>query len=354
MDILAIIGSVLRRWYIVTPIVLVAAALALTVQSNTPSQYQAAGSVLLANPELDPSRLPLTSSILDDVVADLQAAADADEFAPATEVSVYRRDVTAIGVDLSAGSEDEVREGVEAVSDALAEILAAIQEENDIPAADRTEVLPGGIEVAVDDGSFETGGQIAASSVINLSDPTAGIVNPFGASAQTARVLEVALESDEGRLAMAQRAGRGVAFDITQETRDVAPIVQITTLGSDPELVLEDFDLVVDVLGDELDARQATAQVPESRRVILEVLAAPRGVMDVSPPVSRVAAAVLGLGGLLGVGIALLVESIDSRRRGRSEETELRDSWDADPEWAGDATAPDEPTTGASQPAQTS
>ena len=336
MDILSIAGTVFRHWYFTVPIVLAAFIIAFFVEREVPPEFEANGSVLLANPELDPARLPLTAQRMDSLVNDVQGALDAGQLAePGTETVVTRVDGTTLAVDVAAPDEASAFVTTDAVVADIAARLASVQEENNIPAAERTEVLPGATEIVAspegddDAGTDEVRGQLGLagevgpdavllSARILLSDPTAGINNPFGATSQTSRVLEVALHSDAGRAAMEQTVGREVDFTVSQNDRDAAPIVTITTLAAEEELALEDFDHVVSALSVELDARQERAQVPESRRVTLENIAPPQEVEDVSPPLSRVTAAIIALGGLLALGVAIAVESATSRRQGNA------------------------------------
>ncbi len=320
MDIITIVLTVLRRWLLVVPILLVALAVAAVAESRADPEFSAFGSVLLSHPELDPSRLPLTRMEVDGVLADVEvAAADGELPVGGTEVTILQTGEQTVEVVAVGASDEEVTEGTRALLDAISSRIAQIQQDKEVPSEERTEV----VEVDRQLSDSEDLAQVEMVRTLYLDDPTVGIDNPFGASAETARVLEVALESDAGRLALAQDVGHQVDFDISQADRDAAPIVGIETLASSQEQALADFSHVVDSLTAELDARQARALIPESRRVVVEVLAAPQSVEDISPPISRLAVAIVGLGGLLAVGLALLVESVMARRRGRPSSREV-------------------------------
>lgn len=81
MDFLAAVKVVLRRWYIVMPVLALAAVVTLNVVRNVPPTFQASGSVLLASPGVarDPSapalnpfaNLDYSSGVVAGIVAEL-------------------------------------------------------------------------------------------------------------------------------------------------------------------------------------------------------------------------------------------------------------------------------------------
>jgi hypothetical protein len=83
--------------------------------------------------------------------------------------------------------------------------------------------------------------------------------------------------------------------------------------------------VVREALNEELDARQARADVPEPRRILVVPLATPQSWTDVSPPLSRAVAAIVGAGGLLALGLAIGMESFLSRRSSRRTNDEFPD-----------------------------
>lgn len=312
MDIISIVLTVLRRWMLVVPILLLTLGVAAVVESRTDAEYSAFGSVLLSQPELDPSRLPLTRTEIEAVRGEVEtAAADGDLAVGGSEVTILHTAEQTIEVVAVGSSESEVADASRAITAELSSRFAELQEEKGIVPEERTEV----VDIDVQYSEAEEVQQLEVVRTLYLDDPTLGIDNPFGASPQTARVLEVSLESDAGRFALAEDVGHQIEFNISQADRDAAPIVGIETLADSQEQAIADFDHVLAALARELDARQARAMVPESRRVVVDVLAAPQSVEDVSPPIGRVTVAIVGLGGLLAVGLALLVESVLGRRR---------------------------------------
>ncbi len=196
-------------------------------------------------------------------------------------------------------------------------------------------------------------GSWSASVTAFLNNPVDGSTNPYQPNAATGRLLEVATSGDAGRVEMAERVGDDVAYSITQTARDAAPLLRIVTIGTDPEQVIQAFYEVHDLMSEELDRRQDDADVSPEERLSVEIVDAPVGVFDLSPPVDRAAFGVVLLGGALAFGLALVAESISNRRRMRTkrmlavlDERPRRatesPSWDAP---AGPDAGPDDRTT---------
>jgi hypothetical protein len=318
MDILTIIQAVFRRWYVTLPIVLVGVASALYLNTTIPPQYESRGQVLLANPELNPAGLPSTLVDVDEAVGRLGIDELSNQLAvgDATLRATASDDAT-IGVTATAANAQDAEASVRAVVDWYVSEVTSVQQAAGVPEDEQLQPRLLAEEIVAqqrEDDSFE------ASAAITLRDPTAGISNPFGASNTTARILLVAMQSDAGRLEVNARTADGVSFEVSQSSRDAAPILAVTTYGPVPDQVIAAFDDVVAVLEQELDARQDRAEVPTTRRTSIEVLAAPQTVTDTSPPIERSVAAVVGLAGLIAIATGIALESVAARRR-RAEPT---------------------------------
>ena len=315
MDLLVIIQTVLRRWYVTAPVLLAAFGLAFYVQSTIPEEYQARGSVLLEEPRFDPSRLP-ASFVHTGTLLDRFEESDAAAMVTTGDTRVVPRphdrwslEITAVGSD-----PNDVEASIMATMDWVSAEVAALQEEEDVSEEERLRVSVLTPAVTAEP---QPGGNYEAVGEVMLRDPAAGIDNPYTAGGGTTSLLHAVIGSDSGRSRVNERTAPGVSFDIGT-TRDNAEIIQITTTGSDPATLFDAFDVVRDALASELDARQQRADVPESRRIVITDLARPQVVMDVSPPLSRAVAAIIGLGGLLALGLAVAVESIADRRQSTS------------------------------------
>lgn len=363
MDIITIVQAVFRRWYISLPLVAVGAIVAFYVQSSTPPAYQAEGQLLLADPALDPSGLPTSVVDVDEILRRLDEPSLRDDLESGDAVyQVEAEDQATFSVAIDAPEEDAARATAQAIRDWIADHVEAQQEEAGFPDSERVQVRGGERISLTTDVQTDT---VQAGTVITLFDPTAGLVNPYGASIMTVRLLIVAVESDAGQAAVLERTGKGTGFLLTQSPRDAAPIMGVTTTGSDPTAVLAAFDAVRQVVDDELQQRQDRAEIPHTRRTRVEALATPQQVTDVSPPVERAAGAIFGLGGLLAVTAALITDSVLTRRRRSTSARPLPRQQLAEPSWpagekadlppygaaadGGTAARPTAPTPGAGQ-----
>lgn len=325
MDILTIARSVFRRWYVVVPIVAGALAVAFYMNSTIPPQYEAQGQILLASPDLDPSNLPRSFVDLGELAGLLVTdAVQAPLLAGDASIDVSASGDT-LALVVSSSSPTDSRTTNQNIIAWLGEQVEDRQADEDFEAGERlvlqsaTQAIEDADEPLSDD-EAEFGGAASVdgaelATTIQLDDPAARVVNPFGASNQTARVLTVAIQSDEGRRRVAERSGPGVSFSLGQDARDAAAIMTITTVGADPQAVLDAFDHVTAELRTSLADREARAEVPPTRRTRIEPIAAPQSVIDVSPPLDRSVAAIIGLGGLAAIAVAVMIDSIAARRR---------------------------------------
>jgi hypothetical protein len=318
VDIVTIIQAVFRRWYVSVPLLILATAAAFYVQFTTPPAFQADGQLLLADPVLDPSGLPASTVDVDEILVSLDAPSVREELESADAVyQVEAEDQATVAVTVSASDAGAAEETALEIKMWLEEYVTAAQADAGFPEAEQIQVRGGERITLTTDEQTEA---VQATSVITLFDPTAGVVNPFAASNTTVRLLIVAIESDAGRVAVLERSGPNIGFVLSQSQRDAAPIMGVTTTGSDPQAVLAAFDAVSQVVDEELQRRQDRAEIPGSRRTRVEALAQPGRVVDVSPPVERAAGAIFGLGGFLAVAAAIATDSFMSRRNLRQRD----------------------------------
>ena len=344
MDILTIALSVLRRWYITVPVMVATVAIAFYVNSTIPPQYEASGQILLASPDLDPSNLPRSSIDLGSLAGQLNTEAVRSPLQVGDSDIEASAAADSLSLVVTADSPADAQATTDNVIDWLAQQVDQRQEDQGFIAAERIRLQASTQEIDSEetqelDADPSAAGAAPEGAVlvtaITLDDPAARVSNPYGASNQTGRILTVAVQSDEGRRAVAQRAGSSVDFTIGQNARDAAPILTITTYGADPGAVLEAFDHVADEVETTLSDREERAEVPPTRRTRIEPIAVPQSVTDVSPPLDRSVAAIIGLGGLLALALVVMVDSLQARRP-KQGEPHTSAGW-----WSGSAT----PTT---------
>lgn len=320
MDLLTLLGILVRRWYVVLPTLLLTGFAAYTVDTRVPPEYEATGWVLIESPNLDQT----TGSSR---IADILALGDDLATSPPSGLPADAEFVVQVGdtpasfvVSAAAGTASAAEQTVNLVTTALQETLSEQQSGSDVDEATRLELrpaLPRAIPAEQTDGSF------TASMPLELRDPTIGVANPYGPNPGTGRLLQVAITGDAGRARFSEQFEGNVAYSVDQAARDAAALLQIKTTGADRQEVLAAFFTLQQILDADLDERQARAGVPESRRVRVSPFDAPLQATDVSPPVDRATAAVLLLGGLLSIGLGVAGNSLLRNRAARSEATEV-------------------------------
>ncbi len=306
MDLFTLIKVVLSRWRVVVPIAMLTLGVAYLVQTTTPAEYLANGFLVLDAPSANGQ----TGA---SAVLDLEALAQGIEIDGDPQGRNFT--VTAVGgsnyaIAAAAPSAERAEQDVEAVVEGLAERVRGIQEQDGVPDAARIELRLVDPQVVAEpqaDGSF------LATATVFLNDPAAVGDNPYPPSSYTGRLLEVALMGDSGRARFDALTGGGVILAVGQEARDAAPLIEIETTGSDPDAVIQGFYHARDIMTEDLSARQDRAGQLDRQRTTISILDAPLGVIDESPPVERATAAIVALGGLLALGVALALEGWERR-----------------------------------------
>ncbi len=302
MDLFELIKVILGRWRVVVPIILLTLGLAYLVQVTTPPEYEASGFLLLQSPEFDAGR-------------DANPVIDPAQIAQGIQLdgnfTVVPLGGSNYSVQASASSAEQAEEDVSAVVSTLAERITALQEQALVPANERAElrlVDPSIVAENQPDDSW------LATATMFLNDPAQATSNPYLANSSTGRLLEVLFQGDAAQAEFAQRTNGEVTAMVGQQARDAAPLMQVVTAGSDPQTVIDGFYVVQEILGQDLQQRQERANVLPSAMLSLEVLDAPLGVTDESPPVQRATAGVIALGGLLALAASVGLEGLDRRR----------------------------------------
>ena len=309
MDLVALLQMLLRRWYVTLPIVGFCLVVAVACEATRPPELQARGTVLLAGAEIDPLHAPETLDVSAVLTALLRpetadALTDSGVAFSARQLDDSRLEVTAVAESQEA-AESTVKEAMQWVLSHVDEL----PDSEDSGAAQRLDtwiLTPRVVAQARGDGIFE------ATGAVWIQRPQ--VDNPYTASEATGRLLAIAVGQDRDGVRVAEQLGDEVSFEIRALPRDAAPLINVTTTAQDEGTALAAFHVVVDAMVEELDSRQARAQVPASERVIIEVLAEPQSAIDVSRPVSRTSAAIVGLGGLLALVAGVVVEGASRRR----------------------------------------
>jgi hypothetical protein len=322
VDLVELIKLSLRRWYVVVPVLVLTGIVAYIVQQRAPAEYQASGSVMLATPDLNPAGLPRAIIDIDNALVELESDEGRAELAAEgaeAEFLLRRIDPSLIEVYVTSDVSATATDTATVIVNRLATHVTSRQEDGGVPPAEqirprtRVQELPR-------DGSAEAPIEVVGSLI--LDDPIASTRNPYGADAATGRLLQAAVESDAGRIRFAELAGP-VAFDVGLGGRDAGGLLSITTIGPDPTAVLAGFEHAKTLLADELDTRQARADVPTTQRIVIDTLAEPQVVTDLTSSLDRAVVVVISLGGLLALALVLVIENLSGSAATRREFADL-------------------------------
>lgn len=301
MDLFTLIKVVFSHWRVVVPIGILTLGLAFYVQSTTPSEYEANGYLVLDAPEAS-GETSMSSAI------DLDGLAQGIELEGETQGRNFT--VTNLGgsnysIAAAAPSADVAEQDAGAVVDGLAQRVRAIQDDQQVPESGRLDLRLVDPQIVAEE---QADGSFLATATVFLNDPAAVGENPYPPTSYTGRLLQVGVMGDSGLARFDALTGGDVELVVGQEARDAAPLLQVVTIGADPQAVIDGFFHARDIMVEDLSARQERADLLPRQRTTLSVVDAPLGVVDQSPPVERATAAVIALGGLLALGVAIGLE----------------------------------------------
>lgn len=283
------------------------------------ASFSAAGSIMIARPEVDPSRaasreVNLTGAIADTSTADAREAFAADggrDDYRIIQVSESRAQVLASG--------EGAVPGVRAVLRSLADHVAGQQLAAQIEAEER--IRPRlFLQIPVDDlaalGAIEGSVSGELPEVVGtfvLEDPLAGAENPLGGTAAATRLVLLRVNSDDGTQELLEELPRGASFGINAFDRQARELLTVTTNAASPADALQAFDTVTAAVEAELARRQELAEVPSDARLLVDVIAAPINAVEADEGLSGRALVllVLGLGGALAAPTILRELSLD-------------------------------------------
>jgi hypothetical protein len=301
-----ILRTLLSHWRASVPILLVAVLAGSLVQLRHQPEYVAAGAMLLAPPELSPARSPETVVDIDELVERFEtAAADRDGEARArlmdrTTLELTSRTTNAVSTEWS------LREAVDWFEDEV----AAQQESADVPQRDRLSWRMLTPELRANQ---QEDGHYVAQAIMWLEGLTGSEENPYVAGGQTAQILRITMTSGEGESLVRELIGPDIDYAIGRPDSRRLPLMPVSTQGRDADSVIAAFDLLIEATEDELNARQARAGVPVSRRVTLDVIVRPMRPESTEEGLSTKTLGTLALGVLLAIAATGLLEV---RRRG--------------------------------------
>lgn len=149
--------------------------------------------------------------------------------------------------------------------------------------------------------------QVSSTVVLVPGAETTEIENPYGGISETAHVLEIVLDASGVRELIEER---GLSADYVVDSRSQSRIVDLVVTGDTADLSLGTTDALLDLMGQELVARQEAVGIPEDAQVVVQVLQEPT-VTDVIADGRLRNMAVVGIvGAALSLLIAVLFDDI--------------------------------------------
>ncbi|MGW5363356.1 hypothetical protein [Actinopolymorpha pittospori] len=133
-------------------------------------------------------------------------------------------------------------------------------------------------------------------------------------------------------------------FELGLDTTTSAPLIGLSVVGPSPDAVLKSAQTVIDFVNTTLRQRQLDAGAPEVTLISTEIVTPPVDVLELNSSRLRLVIAIAGVGVLMSVGGAFLVEAI-VRVRARSRRP-LRLEADEAPTDTSPAVSPAPPSEG--------
>ena len=316
MDVLDIVRTLLRRWMVVVPILVLTAVAAYLLSSRAPEQYTATGQMLVVDAQTGGDPDPTDAAVLGELV-------QSDEVRRAVAEQVggpafYEVDTSREGIlEIEAVTTDDPARAVRTVQgvlDALGPTLGAWRPADSLPPGyeERVEVLNIPSEAIAEtqrDGSQEFTARGSARLVLTSPEREGDELDD-----ETARRL-LAATIERGEVGERIRDAFGVTIGVDTNDDGESPVVEVTATGGDPQVAQEAVEALMEAAPDavnELDALPTIA-VDQVTQPFMDVSAADienRGRL-------RLVVAVAALGVGAAVALAILVEAVAQARANR-------------------------------------
>ena len=341
MDVLTLAATLLRRWYVLLPVLLLTAGGVTYVALTAEPEWEMRGSFLMTSdpalagiesddpgagaPEADDDEArPALGSIDPVLLAErLQSGEVRERVADAGGGADYTVTVEDALMRVTASSQerDAVVPTVTGVFDELERELSEHQDARDVPEERRYSAsavnTPTDASIRAEAGGEDAPTTYTASGSVRLVNPRgeAGQTNPYAEShVFTVQVLAEVLRGDAAMAALEQRGATG-DFDVSYD----GGILTVEAFGESGAEAQATFEGALEIARQELDRRQDAYDVPASERLDLYELSVPPAPTPQDTDLLRPMLMLAGLGGAAAVGLALLADNLATglrRRRG--------------------------------------
>lgn len=316
MDVLTLARILLRRWYVVLPILLLTGVGLYLVSLRPGPTHTTQGSMLLADPELqtpdeaEGSTIAAADVAAPSVLAEVMADAEiAERIVDAGGSEDYS--VTVAGEDgllRVMGAADDEGAAIDTVDVVLDELEAEAERRQDDAGIDEDERIAvetlsrpaSAVQTEGPDGEVrhEAVGSARASGRF-------GAENPYASSEFAFAVLDELVSSEQGRADLAE-AGATAEFEMDVD----ASIMSVRVNGVTPESVMRTYQVLTDELTSELERRQVEIGITSAERTRLQPLTEPLGVSTERSDLLRPLVTLSGLGVVAAIGLALLFDNL--------------------------------------------
>ena len=307
MSILDLFRIVVRQWRVVVPVLVVTGLAAAAVQVASPPEYLATGLFVVEPPELAVSDRPSVDLLqfAEGIRLDDEDERSAFSIGPLGSLSYWIRG--------NASTPQHAVDNANAVASDLEGRLASYQEDGAVPEAQRASLRvlsPATAAVA------SSGDTYAATVTVLVDDPSVGSPNPYTPGEETVRLLTLAVGSDANRIRFAQEVDPSVTYGVDQAAPEQGEAtIEVFIWGPDPTMVVDGYYSLHELMAQDFRERQEAIGFLPRQQSRLEILDAPTSLSDESPLVSRSAAALVAVGVVVALGLAILRESAERRRR---------------------------------------
>ena len=317
MDFIELLKIMIRRWFVVLPVLVAAAVIGSQLVGEPVQSYTATGSELLVRADAESSSsstAPISTSIAGSI---LSSALDQEGYRASLRERGLTSDYTVesnisstvITINITDGSTEVVLATGQAMAAEAQELLASVV------GAETTGVRVSVVSAPTEDDVVSFGTQNSLTIAIAVL-PSSGEANPFPPSNTTVRTL-LDLAQRPGVTEQVRAVAPAAGFVVAANDRDTAAIINISITSPNPADIGPAYGAVIDGLQIELDDLQSIYGVEPGEGTTFSTLAPPSQIVQTSSSELRVIAGIALLALAVACGLAILADTLIARRRAK-------------------------------------